>query len=96
MKNKEMSDDITQVLHRLSNIAQIDLESSTLKCFSVLAINRAEMRPSLHFSLSGTSLTGKAALILAEQKTSAWLSPVILLKYLRFAQVVDPGSSLTI
>jgi hypothetical protein len=54
------------------------------------------MRPSLHFSHSGTSMTGRAALILEEQKNSGWQRPASLRRYLRFTQVVDLGSEETI
>ena len=50
------------------------------------------MRPSLHFSHSGTSMAGRAALILEEQKNSGFS----LRRYLRFTQVVDLGSEETI
>ena len=37
-------------------------------------------------------MTGRAALILEEQKNSGWQRPASLRRYLRFTQVVDLGS----
>ena len=56
-----------QVLQRLSIIAQIALESSTLRYLSCFISSKLSRRPSLHFSASGTSLTGSATLILMEE-----------------------------
>ena len=70
---------IIQVLHRLSSMVHIELESSCLNWFPLLTISRVEITPSLHFSLSDIFCAGKAAQILAEPKASDWFRPVFLL-----------------
>ena len=84
------------VLQRLSSIAQMCLVSSTLRYFSLLTVHKVSMSPSLHFSISGTFLTGRAVLILAVLYCSGLLSPVRLERYLKFREVEDLGSEDTI
>ena len=81
-----------QVLHRLSIMAQIVLESSTLRNFSIFSFRRLSSSPSLHLSIPGTSLIGSSTLTLADEKNWWWANPVISCRYLRFEQVVDLGS----
>ena len=85
-----------QVLQRLSIIAHRDLLSSTLKNLSFFILNKLVMRPSLHSSDSGTSLTGRASLILVELYHWGWSSSLSIWKYRKFTQVVDLGSLETI
>ena len=84
------------VLQRLSIMALMCLLSWTTKCFSALRFIKLLSKPNLHSSLSGTCLTGKAALTLKAEYSSTNSSCVTCLRYLRFLQVVDLGSLETI
>ena len=73
-------------------MAHILLESEAAKYLSLFMVIRLSMRPVLHFSASGTFLTGSASFTLSEEKNCGLVSPVSSSKYFRLEQVEDLGS----